>query len=165
MKELKDVAISYIGQKEIKNNMGFKSNVFDKIMRKVGFYNGAPWCSYFVKACIREFYGEKSSIYLNVNGSALTSYEKLEDKGFLTGAIPKPNSIAVWRHYKNGRPVGRNGHIGIVVTGLQSDQRFETVEGNTNASGGREGDEVAKKLRSLNWLENNGLRLIGFVYL
>ena len=165
MGKLSKIALKYLGQKEIKGNMGFKSSVFDKLMRAVGFYNTAPWCAYFVRACVRECYGSESDIYKRINGSALTSYENLEKFGFKTGNIPKDSAIVVWRHYKNGRPQGRNGHIGIVTSDLQSDLRFKTIEGNTNARGGREGEEVAQKLRSLDRTETNGLRLLGFVYL
>jgi hypothetical protein len=163
MENLYTTALKYVEQKEIKGNMGFKDKAFDKLMRLVGFYNTAPWCAFFVKFCIRQYYGEKSRILNFIGGSALTNYEKLEDNGFVTSAIPKQGCIVVWRMYKNGRPQGRNGHIGIV--GSFNPTSFDTVEGNTNASGGREGDCVATKIRGYNWTENNGLRLLGFVHL
>ena len=41
---------------------------------------------------------------------------------------------------------------------------METVEGNTNAGGSREGDVVAKKTRKYKFAVQNGLALEGFVY-
>jgi hypothetical protein len=49
-----------------------------------------------------------------------------------------------------------------VVVGF-NDLGFTTVEGNTNASGGREGIEVALKKRSYKFYEPNGLQLMGFI--
>ena len=40
----------------------------------------------------------------------------------------------------------------------------KTIEGNTNAAGSREGDQVAKKMRRYDFNNKHGLCLEGFVY-
>jgi hypothetical protein len=61
---------------------------------------------------------------------------------------------------KNGKPQ-TTGHVAVVVD--VDKIGFTTVEGNTNASGGREGIEVALKKRSYKFYEPNGLQLMGFI--
>jgi hypothetical protein len=53
------------------------------------------------------------------------------------------------------------GHVAVVV-GF-NDLEFTTIEGNTNASGGREGVEVALKKRSYKFYNPDGLQLMGFI--
>ena len=54
MKNIIEVAKSYIGQEEKIRNSGFKNGWFEKLMRSVGFYTGAPWCAFFVKLVWKE---------------------------------------------------------------------------------------------------------------
>jgi hypothetical protein len=60
----------------------------------------------------------------------------------------------------------RQGHAGIVIK--PEDSYMETVEGNTNAAGSREGEVVAEKsgkdARKYSFTATSGLRLKGFVY-
>lgn len=49
MNKIVEVAKSYVGQEEISGNMGFKDFDFNKQMKAVGFYLGAPWCAFFAK--------------------------------------------------------------------------------------------------------------------
>ena len=51
---IKQIAESYIGQKEKRGNMGFIDEAFDKKMRGVGFYDGAPWCGFFAMLVWKE---------------------------------------------------------------------------------------------------------------
>ena len=40
---------------------------------------------------------------------------------------------------------------------------IKTIEGNTNARGGREGYTVAEKKRKIDFKKNHGLRMLGFI--
>ena len=50
------IAKGYLGQKEVPGNKGFQDKDFEKKMRQVGFYTGAPWCAFFVKLVYGEAY-------------------------------------------------------------------------------------------------------------
>jgi hypothetical protein len=98
---------------------------------------GYPWCASFVDWCIAE-------------------YDKIHPLGF-----PLPKSAAAFDLIKWGANNGllmlvshplpgdivvyTFSHCGIVSS--VEDRGFRAIEGNTNASGGRDGYEVAQRLR------------------
>jgi thiol-disulfide isomerase/thioredoxin len=153
-----EIAESYVGQKEIHGNQGFLNKDFEKKMRAVGFYTGAPWCAFFVKLVWKESDTER---YKLIAGSALQTMRNFV-KAEKIDLVAKPNvgAIAIYRTMKNGK-AQTTGHVAVVIE--VGDVTFTTVEGNTNASGGREGIEVAKKYRSYKFYEPNGLQLMGFI--
>jgi hypothetical protein len=68
--------------------------------------------------------------------------------------------MVIWREYSNGQPTS-DGHAGIVKKlGFGT---FTTIEGNTNVLGGPEGYIVAEKTRPIDYVNNNGLRIVGFL--
>lgn len=57
---------------------------------------------------------------------------------------PLPGDVAVFRHLHDGKPTGK-GHVALVEYNLVTmPGHVHTIEGNSNASGGREGVEVAE---------------------
>lgn len=164
MTNIVEIARSYIGQKEEPGNSGFVDPDFEAKMQKVGFYKSAPWCGFFCRLIWTEaglsleaMSGKRKRII--VTASAVRSMKAASDCGRWS-ATPEIGSIAIWRNFKNGVPQS-TGHMGIVVdVGADS---FTTIEGNTNANGGREGNTVAEKLRSFSWYRKDGLRLMGFI--
>jgi hypothetical protein len=159
-------ASKYLGQKEISGNMGFREKWFDKLMRWAGFYNSAPWCAFVSKVVWVKALPEQPDLARLMTGSALSTYERLERAGYTTSTEPTQGALMVWRHYKKGRPVGRNAHIGVCDTGANERETVVTYEGNTNSAGGREGNEYCKKLRDYSskaWKVDDGLRLLGFI--
>lgn len=157
--QIKSIAESYLGQMEISGNRGFVDKNFERKMRSVGFYTGAPWCLFFCRLVWKEA-GVKIS---RISGSSLKTMEMAtRDKNWHTA--PKVGAIAIFRTFSNGKPQS-NGHGAIVVS--VGDGVYSTVDGNTTDKGGREGIMVAVRNRHLNadsWKKNNGLRLMGFVY-
>lgn len=153
----------YIGQLEKKSNSGFVSSEFEKEMKSVGFYRGAPWCMFFVKLIWIKAYrkDERLSSVVNrmLNGSAMMSLNNMmNNASFIVSEEPLPGSIAIWRHGSTDR-----GHAGIVIASIDANT-FKTVEGNTNQHGSREGEIVAEKLRTLKRpFKSDGLNLIGFI--
>ena len=142
--------------------MGFKDKVFEKKMEAVGFVKSYAWCALFAELVWTEAY--KGSGLVNVlkklfSASATTTYKNFDIDGtFKVSQTPQIGAVVIWRHGS-----GWQGHAGIVVS-IDGDN-IGTVEGNTNAAGGREGIEVAAKVRK--WkdapYQANGLNLVGFI--
>lgn len=153
----------YIGQLEKKANSGFVSEAFEKEMKAVGFYKGAPWCMFFVKLIWKKAYRKHETLsgVVNrmLNGSALMSYNNMKNnKSFELCDEPLPGSIVIWRYGNTDK-----GHAGIVIAKIDANT-FKTIEGNTNQHGSREGEIVAEKLRTLiRPFKSDGLNLIGFI--
>ena len=157
------IAKSYIGQHEKPSNSGFKDAEFEKRMKDVGWSTSLSWCVFFTELVWKEAYGpgqvfnELSKLF---SGSATTTYKNFElSKTWKVGQKPVPGAIAIWR-YGNGW----QGHAAVVVS-VGDKKDFNTVEGNTNSEGGREGVEVAEKTRLTGKaFTKNGLNLVGFIY-
>lgn len=158
MKNVVEIAESFIGQKEIHGNQGFIDKLFEVKMRGVGFYTGAPWCAFFAKLVWKDAGTER---YKLIAGSALQTMRNFV-KSEKIDLVAKPNigAIAIYRTMKNGK-AQTTGHVAVVIE--VGDSTFTTIEGNTNAKGGREGIEVAKKIRSYKFYEPDGLQLMGFI--
>jgi len=154
------IARKYLGQRETPNNSGFKDKAFEKKMTEVGWSKSLAWCSYFAELVWKEAFPEKKKEFDKLfSGSATATFKNFELAKWKVGGIPKPGALVVWR-YGNGW----QGHIGIVST-VRDNGIFTSIEGNTNAAGGREGIEVAEKVRNhLAPYTANGLNIIGFIY-
>ena len=158
-KTVTSVALSYIGKKEIPGNMGFTDKEFEKKMIDVGFQKTYAWCALFVELVVKEgnptFYKAHEKSF---SASATTTYKNFDILG-KTSTTPKIGAAAVWRHGN-----GWQGHCGIVVAFDPVKGTIDTVDGNTNAAGGREGIEVSKKTRKIKTpYSSTGLNLIGFI--
>jgi hypothetical protein len=143
-----EVANSQIGVLEDPpgSNRGAKVEEF---LASAGCSPGDPWCASFVYWCFRE-----ASKSLNVNndlprtGSCMFHWGKTKAKK-ITSLDATNNPLLVQPGYvfimDHG---GGKGHTGI-VTGV-ADGYIQTVEGNTNISGSREGLGVAALRRKIN---------------
>ncbi|WP_442589191.1 CHAP domain-containing protein [Pedobacter sp. AW31-3R] len=158
-------AEKYIGLTERPGNKGFFNAPFEKLMKSNGFYSGAPWCAFFTKMIYANVYADHQTLEEIIRrcntGGALDTLKRHENNGtFSVGEVPKPGAIAVWR---NGK--GPAGHHGIVKSVDLKANTMVTIEGNTNASGSREGDRVAVKLRTITrTFKNDGLNIEGYIY-
>lgn len=105
-----------------------------------GHTNGAAWCATFLTAGARV-----TGLQLpDGAGSAWTpSMEAAFKRAGRLGRVPKVGAFAFV--YFPG--LGRVAHVGVVWK-VQGD-RVYLIEGNTNAAGGREGIEVAKRIRPI----------------
>lgn len=139
---LDQVYQSYLGVRE-KSGRNDGPEV-EKFLKNVGLGPGYPWCAAFVKTCLLEA-GIKSAS--RINGMALSTENKSH---FIYRARkhlgePEPGDVfTIW--YSS---LGRIGHTGFFHKKINS-SFFETVEGNTNDAGSREGDGVYRKKRSYN---------------
>lgn len=135
-KTLQDIYTAFIGVREATgHNDGKEVEMF---LAAVGLGKGYAWCAAFVKYCMLEA-GIKAAE--RMNGMALSC----ENKGnIITEGYQAGDVFTLW--YVR---LGRIGHTGFWDKKI-NDRIYETVEGNTNAVGSREGDGVYRKKRSYN---------------
>jgi len=159
-------ATKWVGVDESGANTSFANKVFEDMLKKVGWKSGESWCMYFAKAVHWEtFPKDRANIQSILNGSTQRSFtnaqnDKTGTYTVITSGQPKLGDIAVWQ--KVSSPA--YGHAGIVIK--SSGDSFETIEGNTNKEGSREGTSVLKKTRPLKYGEtapNSDLKLKGFI--
>lgn len=168
-KELQDLIVTtankYVGMKEIRGNMGWTNEAFEEKMIATGWGETQAWCAYFTELVYSEVYdplGLAKDLDKYFSGSARRTLSKFaEAEGWSTGTVPVVGAVAIWKLVKGGKDKWQ-GHAGIVTKVL--DSHMETVEGNTNASGSREGGLVAEKNRKYRFKVENGLALEGFIY-
>lgn len=166
--KITDIAHRYIGQEEKPNNSGFEDAAFEADMERVGWTEGEAWCASFAKLVWWETYKNDPLRLLQVerlfSKSAVQTYRNFDASNWKTQnrdgspiVIPQVGALAVWQFGE-----GPKGHIGI-VTKVVSQTEFETVEGNTDDKGGREGVKVAFRRRIVRRTWGDGLNLLGFV--
>lgn len=164
--DIADVAKRYIGIKEKPNNSGFYDADFQKAMEDIGWKKGYSWCVYFAKLVWSKSLQNqvvRAAAMKLINGNSQSTLRNfIADKSgmFTVSDTATPGAIVIFQNYVAGKPQ-TTGHAGI-VTSAGADY-FETIEGNTNSNGGREGIEVAKKKRGYNRAVINGLRLKKFI--
>lgn len=157
------IATQFIGKKEKPGNKGFFDAAFQKLMVAVGWLTGQPWCAYFTKLVWKEAYANSPELYKLVNrlcngGALATLNNHIANGKFKVTMDPIPGSIVIWQHGDSTK-----GHAGILEK-YDGDNTLTVIEGNTNASGSREGDQVARKPRTLKRpFTKDGLNLKGFI--
>lgn len=131
-----DVALSQLHVRETAPNRGPE---VDEYLASCGIDPTAgsfPWCVAFVRWCC-----SRVGVWLPRTVSVKRLWEMGED---LRVDNPQPGDVAI-----HLRPDGL-GHCGFFmrwVSASNSEDKAETVDGNTNAEGSREGDRVAIKTR------------------
>lgn len=168
------IARGYIGTKELTGNKGWENKAFQQKMEQMGWGLGQAWCAYFGELVWKEAYGRTSDMAKTLDklfsASAVSTWSNfVGNKLFQTGKKPVEGALAIWKYGTTWQ-----GHLGIVEVannGIVKNgiQYFDTVEGNGNDEGGREGIEVANKKgkngRPLDFtVKAKGLNLLGFVY-
>ncbi len=159
------IARKYIGIRELKNNSGWSDKVFQQRMVDVGWKVGESYCVYWAELVWKEAYALHPKMLKRLDelfsGSATRTHKNFSlatNEFKIHPTIPVPGALALWRFGNTWM-----GHAGIVTGPTRP--RFNTVEANTNASGGREGVEIAAKTRLIGQpLRAKGLNLLGFVY-
>jgi hypothetical protein len=142
-------ADKWVGVKEIGFNKAFSNDVFQNMLRNVGWKSGEAWCMYFAKAIHFEVYKDKPQIQANIkkilSGSTQRSFvDAQNDKTgtYTTATNPKIGDIAIWQSQSDKS----KGHAGVVAK-VNNNGTIETIEGNTSDKNVSEGDLVAKKIR------------------
>jgi len=165
MNKVVEVALKYVGQKELPNNVFSKESDFGKKLHAVGQKDGDPWCALFCEMVFKEAFPARfAELDKLFSASAVQTYKNFtRGGGYMENRMPKEGNLVIWQLQKDGKPQWQ-GHAGIVYQ-LKSSWEFTSIEGNTNASGGREGVEVAIKDRKVLKDVWNGLKVLGFIQL
>lgn len=171
-------AAKYLGQTELPKNMGFKDKSFwDKMKRIAGFVDGHAWCSYFAELVWKESFPEYDNLlntlfsasatktFQNFSQSNICDCYSIEDHSsdkirsmILDGTI-QAGSLVVWRYGSSWK-----GHIAILEKYNRHDNTIETIDGNSNDLGWREGVAVVKRKRPLIFSNfPNSLNIVGFI--
>jgi hypothetical protein len=153
MKQI-EIAKKFIGQKENTGNVFDENTPLGKILKEAGQKDGEAWCCYFTEAVFVETFRALFS------ASTIQTFQNFKDAGYEITDVPKVGSLVIWQRYKDGKATWQ-GHAGI-VSKVNQDGSFSSIEGNTNSAGSREGDSVQEKNRSL-IKTDNGLNVLGFV--
>lgn len=160
MKQI-DTAKKYIGQKEGAGNKFDENTPLGKILKEAGHKDGEAWCCYFAEAVFCEsFPAQNAELRKLFSASTIQTFQNFKEAGYEVTDIPKVGSLVIWQRYKDGKPTWQ-GHAAL-VTKVNPDGSFQTIEGNTNSAGSREGDSVQEKVRKIIRTEN-GLNVLGFV--
>jgi hypothetical protein len=153
MKQI-DIAKKYIGQKEKPGNDFDTDTPLGKIIKEAGQKDGEAWCCYFQEAIFVE------TLRALFSASTVQTFQNFKNAGYEIHDVPKVGTLVIWQSYKDGKPIW-SGHAGL-VTKVNPDGSFVTIEGNTTEAGSREGTSVQEKVRK-NVRVENGLNILGFI--
>ncbi len=136
-RQLLTIAWSQLGVKEATgHNDGLD---VEKYLATVGLNKGQPWCAAFVAWCYQQ-----AAIKNPNSGLAADYFRKniVYENGHLISAklIHAGDTFGIYFENLDGIH-----HVGFVLA--WSDMWVETIEGNTNSDGSREGNEVCHKKR------------------
>lgn len=161
MKQI-EIAKKYLNQKELPGNVFTDETELGRKLHEAGQKNGEAWCAYLQEAIFCEAYPERNKDLRKLfSASAVQTYKNFKDDGnFDCHDRPRKGDLVIWQKYENGKATWK-GHAGLVIS-VNTSGNFETIEGNTNSAGGREGDTVAIKIRTC-IKKDNGLNILGFV--
>lgn len=155
--ELINVALKYLGEKEIPENKGWVNKTLQKAMELVGWRRGQHWCAYFMEMVWKEAYGmylmhkpENNKGTIDGIHYTIMSTENLGKESKIHKLLSKlcsGNSQKTFRNFEKsgifetgstpalGAAViwkysGSAGHTAAVVTEVFADGTFKSVEGN-----------------------------------
>ena len=135
--------IVYLSQLGVREKTGKNDGPeVEMYLKATGLGKGNPWCAAFVRWCFDES-GTKTTITAWSPTAENKKNLVFKNRDF----YKEPQSGDVFTLYYNS--LKRVGHTGFFHRKVNS-SIYESVEGNTNAEGSREGDGVYMKKRSYN---------------
>jgi hypothetical protein len=139
---LAKAAESQVGVREIKSNGGEKIAEYQRATwLPVGPW---AWCAAFVCWCVREAIGGDEYTFPRPETAGAWDFEKWCRSVDNSVKLHKPHKGDIRR---GDIVIFTFSHIGIAVRDIDKDGIVQTVEGNTNAEGSRDGDGVYRKRR------------------
>lgn len=134
-----EVATRQIGVTEIPkgSNAGPEVEIY---LKSVGLTKGYSWCMAFVYWCVLEA-SKKTGIPnpLKKTAGVLSQWNNRPE---LRRRNPEPGFVFIMDY---GKGLGHTGFVEKVLPG----GKIQTIEGNTNADGSREGYAVCRRIRSI----------------
>lgn len=132
------VAAATEGATEIGNNAG---PYVERVLRRTGLGKGNPWCAAYVADVGRIALQERWPLPMTASCYQLGAFAAAKDALTVTAAAGDVFLVYFPK-------LGRFAHAGF-VTAVRADGRLETIEGNTNDGGSREGWGVFRRVRTL----------------
>jgi hypothetical protein len=144
-----DIAESQVGVKETRPNGGKMIEAYQKATwLPVGPW---PWCAAFVCWCIKNAMADKDYTFTRPATAGAWDFEKWCKSVDNSALLRKPHNGDI----KAGDIVIYTfSHIGIAVSDVDKQGIVQTVEGNTNSDGAREGDGVYQKRRNISQIRS-----------
>jgi hypothetical protein len=141
-----EIAITQLGVRENSPNSGPEVNQY---LKSVGLNSGYPWCMAYVYWCYKQAAAQLGvPNFLIRTGGVLHQWNEQQpkrkivlDKVLKNSAIIKPGAVFIMDY---GKGTGHTGLVERIHGGF-----VETIEGNTNDEGSREGYEVCRRTRKL----------------
>lgn len=117
----------------------------ERVLKRTGNAKGDPWCAAYVTDVGLAALGTAWPVKKSASVQAICEWAAAKGCRLVaTKAAAQPGDLfALWFP-----KLGRWAHIGF-VTSVNPDGSIQTIEGNTNADGSREGWLVARKRRTL----------------
>lgn len=132
------VMASQEGVEETPSNWGPKVSLY---LRAAGVFSPAPWCAAFLTWALLEAGADRKKLPVNPASTFFWwSWAKANKRLISEGSKIVRGNFGVW----NGKG---GGHIFAVVKPVGA-YAAETLEGNTNKAGAREGEYVMRRERS-----------------
>ena len=134
---------AYTSQIGVRERTGHNDGLMvETYLRSVGLGKGNPWCAAFVHYCL-----ERGGVPNSINGYSPTAFNTAHKIWFARKRIKDLQAGDVFCLYFPS--LKRIAHTGFYDRTINN-SIYETVEGNTNEEGSREGDGVYRKKRSFN---------------
>ena len=136
-------AAARLGTRETSRN---SSRIIDIFLEFVGLGPGYAWCAAFVYWCLIVAGVPAHLLPKKRASAAVVSWHRWAAANKLFTTTPERGDIMLWVNQD-----GITGHMGF-VTEANLDARVQstdTIEGNTNKEGGREGNVVARQVRPI----------------
>lgn len=133
------VAAARIGEREVRRN---SSPWIDRFLAAVGLNPGYAWCASFVYWSLRASGWDASLLPQRRKAAAVVNWRRWAAENDLITLKPRRGDLMLWVNLDNV-----TGHIGFITK--VDGREFETIEGNTNDAGSREGDGVYRKTRQM----------------
>ncbi len=129
-----DACIKEMGVKEDAGEQNH--GACEKYLAAVGLEPGNPWCAAFVYWVFDQLRGNGDDNPCPKTGGALKIFEEAPAQARVT--VPHPGCVFVVDHGKG------KGHCGFVEDYFEATGEIQSIEGNTNQAGSREGNSVAR---------------------
>jgi hypothetical protein len=123
------------------SNQGPRVNEY---LRTAGVQSPNPWCAAFVYWCIDQASSREGALNPFIRTAFCPTIESWARQHDILGHSPQAGDVFLNRSTVNG--VFRASHTGFVIS--RSGASFETIEGNTNLDGSREGIGVFRRRRT-----------------
>lgn len=142
-----EIALSYNGQEEVPRGSNWGTFV-EACLHLVGITYAASWCQAFAYRCYHEAAQANGTPNpMPCTAGVLACWAKTDPKNRIPVANARVTNILPGYQfvYNHGKGLG---HTGIVVA-MHEDGSFETIEGNTDVLGSRNGYGVFHRTRNL----------------